>query len=191
MDYGAVLAYFESPEPFLAIFLGVLLGYFVGAMPGLSRPTALAIAIPFTYTLSPLAAIALLLGVAKGSAAGGAIAAILLNVPGEPGSAATTFDGYPMAKKGQAGKALQIALYASVFGDLIATIALIVLAQPMAHLALKIGPVELCALIVFSLTFVAALSGKSLVKGLIAALLGMAIATIGIDDGCRNNIDNT
>ncbi len=183
MDYAAVFAYFESPQPFIAIFLGVLLGYFVGAMPGLSRPTALAIAIPFTYTLSPLSAVALLLGVAKGSAAGGAIAAILINVPGEPGSAATTFDGYPMAQKGQGGKALHIALYASVFGDLVATIALILIAAPMAHLALKIGPVELCALIVFSLTFVASLSGKSLTKGMIAAFAGMALATVGIDDG--------
>ena len=117
MDFGAILQYYNSPEPFIAIFGGVILGYFVGAVPGLSRPTALAIAIPFTYTMSPLGAISLLLGIAKGSAAGGAIAAILINVPGEPGSAATTLDGYPMAKKGEAGKALQIALYSSVFGD--------------------------------------------------------------------------
>ncbi|WP_028957544.1 tripartite tricarboxylate transporter permease [Sulfitobacter sp. 20_GPM-1509m] len=183
MDFVAIFSYFQSPEPFFAILLGVLLGYFVGAMPGLSRPTALAIAIPFTYALSPLAAVALLLGVAKGSAAGGAIAAILLNVPGEPGSAATTFDGYPMAKKGEAGKALEIALYASVAGDLIATIALILVAQPMAKMALQIGPVELCALIVFSLTFVAGLAGDSLIKGVIAALAGMALATVGIDAG--------
>ncbi len=183
MELSTVLQYFATPQPFIAIFLGVLLGYFVGAMPGLSRPTALAVAIPFTYTMSPLGAIALLLGVCKGSAAGGAIAAILLNVPGEPGSAATAIDGYPMAKKGEAGKALQIALYASVLGDFMATAALIAIAQPMASLALKIGPVELCALVVFSLTFVIALSGNSLIKGVIATLAGMFVATIGLDAG--------
>ena len=159
------------------------MGYFVGAVPGLNRPTALAIAIPFTYSMSPLAAISLLLGIAKGSAGGGAVAAILINVPGEPGSAATTLDGYPMAKNGQAGKALQIALYSSVFGDVLATIALIAISAPLAQLALKVGPIELCALIIFSLTFVIALSGDSLIKGVIAALIGMFLATWGLDPG--------
>lgn len=170
-----------SPAALIAVYSGILLGYVVGVLPGLSRPAALAVAVPITYTMMPIATIVFLVGVTKASAAGGATSAILLNPPGEPSSAATCFDGYPLAKKGQATRALKVALYASVFGDITATFVLIVLAAPLASFALKMGPVEMTAVMIFALTFIAALSGKSLSRGLISGLFGLFLATIGLD----------
>ncbi|GGE28676.1 putative tricarboxylic transport membrane protein [Gemmobacter megaterium] len=169
------------PMVLLWIIAGVAIGYLVGALPGLGKATAVAIAIPLTFALPALPAIAFLIGIAKGSAAGSAVSAILLNVPGEPSSAPTALDGYPLARQGKAGKALKAALFASVLGDLGATLALVVLAQPIASYALAITPVEICAVLVFSLTFVAGLSAQSLAKGLVAALLGLLAATVGLE----------
>ncbi|HPD92345.1 MAG TPA: tripartite tricarboxylate transporter permease [Pararhodobacter sp.] len=163
------------------IVAGVAIGYLVGALPGLGKATAVAIAIPLTFALPALLAIAFLIGIAKGSAAGSAVSAILLNVPGEPSSAPTALDGYPLARQGKAGKALKAALFASVLGDLGATLALVALAQPIASYALAITPVEICAVLIFSLTFVAGLSAESLAKGLVAALLGLLVATVGLE----------
>lgn len=165
----------------LSVIGGILLGYMVGVLPGLSRPAALSVAVPLTYAMSPIGAIAFLVGVTKASAAGGATGAILLNTPGEPSSAATTFDGYPLARKGQATRALKTALYASVFGDLVATFTLILLASSLAKFALKMGPVEMTAVMIFALSFIAALSGASLSRGIISGVLGLLLATIGLD----------
>ncbi|MBB4302076.1 putative tricarboxylic transport membrane protein [Rhodobium orientis] len=165
----------------LSVIGGILLGYLVGVLPGLSRPAALSVAVPLTYAMSPIGAIAFLVGVTKASAAGGATGAILLNTPGEPSSAATTFDGYPLAKKGEATRALKVALYASVFGDLVATIILILLASSLARFALKMGPVEMTAVMIFALSFIAALSGTSLTRGIISGVLGLLLATVGLD----------
>ncbi len=165
----------------VAILGGILLGYVVGVLPGLSRPAALAIAVPITYSMSPIAAIAFLVGVTKSSTAGGATGAILLNTPGEPSSAATCFDGYPLARKGQATRALKTALYASVFGDVVATFILIILAAPLASFALKMGPVEMTAVMIFALTFIAALSGASLARGMISGVFGILMSTVGLD----------
>jgi putative tricarboxylic transport membrane protein len=170
-----------TPIAVASVFCGILLGYVVGVLPGLSRPAALAIAVPITYYLTPISAIAFLIGVTKASAAGGATGAIMLNTPGEPSSAATCFDGYPLARQGQATKALKVALFASVFGDIMATLALIMMAKPLASFALKMGPLEMTAVMLFALTFIAALSGKSLTRGLIAGILGLFLATVGLD----------
>jgi len=170
-----------APSALLAVLGGILLGYAVGVLPGLSRPAALAVAVPITYSMSPIAAIAFLVGVTKASAAGGATGAILLNTPGEPSSAATCFDGYPLAKKGEATRALKVALYASVFGDIVATVILILLAAPLASFALKMGPVEMTAVMIFALTFIAALSGASLSRGMISGVLGILLSTVGLD----------
>jgi len=164
-----------------AVICGIVLGYLVGVLPGLSRPAALAIAVPITYYLSPVSAIAFLVGVTKASTAGGATGAIMLNTPGEPSSAATCFDGYPLARAGHATKALKVALYASVFGDIVATLVLIALAKPLATFALKMGPMEMTSVMIFALTFIAALSGKSLLKGLIAGIFGIFLSTVGLD----------
>ncbi|HMB76686.1 MAG TPA: tripartite tricarboxylate transporter permease [Kiloniellaceae bacterium] len=165
----------------LSVFGGILLGYIVGVLPGLSRPAALSVAVPLTYSMTPIAAIAFLVGVTKASAAGGATGAILLNTPGEPSSAATTFDGYPLAKKGEATRALKVALYASVFGDLAATLVLILLASSLARFALKMGPVEMTTVMIFALSFIAALSGTSLSRGIISGVLGLFLSTVGLD----------
>ena len=170
-----------TPVTVLFVFLGVLLGYVIGVLPGLNRPAALAIAIPLSYYMTPLSAVAFLIGIAKASGAGGATTAVLINVPGEPNAAVTCLDGYPLARKGKARQALQAALYGSVIGDVVGTLALILLARPLAQFALKIGPVEMTALMLLALTFIAALAGKSLLRGLAAGLFGMFVATIGLD----------
>src|SRR5882672_973632 len=169
------------PDVVLFVLLGVLLGYVVGVLPGLNRPAALAIAVPLSYYMTPLSAVAFLIGIAKASGAGGATTAILINTPGEPNAAATALDGYPLAKAGKAEKALKVALYASVAGDILGTAVLIVVAEPLARLALRVGPVELAALTFLALTFIAALSGRSLARGLAAAFFGILVAMVGID----------
>mgnify|MGYP000477554100 FL=1 len=163
------------------IAFGVLLGYIVGVIPGLGKGTAVAVSIPITFYLSPLTGIAYLIGIAKGSTAGSAVSAILLNTPGEPSSAPTALDGYPLSQKGQASKALKMGLFASVIGDFSATLLLIFLAAPLAKYALLFGPVEVTAILLFSLTFIAALSGESLIKGLIAGLFGLLFSTVGME----------
>ena len=177
LGFGDALA----PATIGFVLIGVLLGYVIGVLPGLNRPAALAIAIPLSYYMTPVSAVGFLIGIAKASGAGGATTAVLINVPGEPNAAVTCLDGYPLAKAGKARQALQTALYGSVIGDLIGTIALILLALPLARFALKIGPVEMTALMMLALTFIAALAGKSLLRGLAAGVFGMLLATVGLD----------
>lgn len=170
-----------SLTTFLSVVAGVLIGIVIGAIPGLNAPMAMAVAIPLTFTMAPLAAIGMLVGVMKGGGFGGAIGAILLNTPGEPHSAATTLDGHPMAKAGKPRRALQTALYSSVAGDTCSDLVLILLAPTLAIYALKAGPVELSAILIISLTLIASLSGRSLAKGIFAAALGAFLATVGVD----------
>ena len=165
----------------VVIFAGVVLGIVVGAIPGLSAPMAIAIAVPLTFYMSPLAAIAFLISVNKGGTFGGSISGILLNTPGSPEAAATALDGYPLARKGQPVRALRTALYASVGGDLFSDIVLILVAAPLALVALRLGPVELGALVVVALAFVAELLARSPARGLIAVAFGVLVATIGAD----------
>lgn len=178
-----LLGFSDALDPLTVafVFLGILLGYVIGVLPGLNRPAALAIAIPLSYYMSPLSAVGFLIGIAKASGAGGATTAVLINVPGEPNAAVTCLDGYPLAKAGKARQALQAALYGSVFGDLVGTLALIVLAKPLASFALRIGPLEMTAVMLLALTFIAALAGKSLLRGLAAGIFGMLVATVGLD----------
>ncbi len=168
-------------ENILYVAFGVTIGYIVGALPGLGKGVATAIAIPITFYISPLPALAFLIGISKGSAAGSAVSAILLNTPGEASSAPTAMDGYPLARQGKAKKALKMGLFASVIGDFCSTLFLIILAAPLAKYALLIGPVELTAILMFSLTFIAGLSGGSLLKGLIAGVIGLLLATVGLE----------
>ncbi|WCR05269.1 tripartite tricarboxylate transporter permease [Paracoccus saliphilus] len=165
----------------LFVLAGVTLGQVVGAVPGLSAPMAIAIAVPFTFALSPLAAIAFLIGVAKGGTVGGAVPAILLNTPGTPDAAATAMDGYPLAKAGKPLKAMKMALFASLTGDTFSDIVLILVAAPLAVVALAMGPVEITALITLSIAVITGLVGPSMAKGLIAAGLGILCASVGID----------
>ena len=165
----------------LYVAFGVFTGIFVGAIPGLNGPMAIAIAVPLTYYMSPLASITFLIGINKGGTYGGSITAILLNTPGSPEATSTAFDGYPLVKKGKGLKALKMALYASVFGDSFSDIILFTVAAPLALVALKMGPPEMSAVLIFSLTIIAGLAGHSLLRGLIAASLGGFLSTIGLD----------
>jgi putative tricarboxylic transport membrane protein len=177
LGFGDALA----PATIGFVLIGVLLGYVIGVLPGLNRPAALALAIPLSYYMTPVSAVGFLIGIAKASGAGGATTAVLINVPGEPNAAVTCLDGYPLARAGKARQALQTALYGSVIGDVIGTMALILLALPLARFALKIGPVEMTALMMLALTFIAALAGASLLRGLAAGIFGMLVATVGLD----------
>jgi len=161
--------------------LGVGIGVIVGALPGLNGPMAIALMVPITYYMGPLIAVAFLIGLNKGASFGGSIAAILLNTPGTPEAAATCFDGYPLAKQGKGEKALKISLYASVTGDTFSDLVLIFVAAPIATLALKMGPPEIFAVIVFALAMIAGLEADSLLKGLIGACLGITFACVGLD----------
>ena len=163
------------------VFFGVVVGQFVGAVPGIGPVMAMAIAVPFTFALDPLPAIAFLVGVNKGGLVGGAVPAVLMNTPGTPDAAATALDGYPMAKQGKPLKATKMALFSSVTGDTFSDIVLITVSAPLAILALRMGPVEILALMVFAFSVLAGLVGKSLIKGVIAAALGLLLASIGSD----------
>lgn len=170
-----------TPMNMVAIFAGVAFGVFMGAVPGLTGTMGIALVIPLTYAFEPITAFALLLGTYKGALFSGCIPAILINTPGTPAAAATVLDGYPLAQKGRGGEAMGMALWASVIGDVISTIALIFGALLLAQLATKFGPPEFAMLVLFSLTIVASVSGDSMIKGLIAAAVGFMFGTVGLD----------
>lgn len=170
-----------DPVNLLFVVAGVLTGQFVGAVPGIGPVMAMAIAIPFTFVLDPLPAIAFLVGVNKGGLVGGAVPAVLINTPGTPDAAATAFDGHPLARQGKPLKATKMALYASTTGDTFSDIVLITVAAPIAAVALFMGPVEIFALMVFAFSVIAGLIGDSLWKGVIALALGLLCATVGLD----------
>ncbi|MFT5111989.1 MAG: putative tricarboxylic transport membrane protein [Parasphingorhabdus sp.] len=175
------LSLFLTFQNVAILFVGVLVGAIVGAIPGMTTPMGVALALPFTFTMQPVTGILLLLGIYKGGLYGGSITAILINAPGTPAASCTVLDGYPLSQKGQARKALDIALYASCVADFISNLSLILLAGVLATFALKFGPPEFFTLIVFSLTIIAGVSGDNLIKGVISAALGLLVATIGLD----------
>lgn len=165
----------------LAIFIGVAIGVVIGAIPGMTGTMGVALALPFTFTMPPITGILLLVGLYKGAMYGGSISAILIKTPGTPAAACTVLDGYPLASQGRAGQALNMALYASCIADLLSNLSLIFFAGVIAQLALRFGPAEYFALICFSLTIIAGVSGKSLLRGLISAGFGLGLATVGLD----------
>lgn len=177
----AAIALFATWENVAAIGIGVVVGTFVGAIPGMTTAMAVALTLPFTFTLPAVTGILLLLGVYKGGIYGGSITAILINAPGTPAASCTVLDGYPLAKKGEARRALDIALYASVVADFISNLSLILFAGMLASLALAFGSPEQFTLIMFSLTIIAGVSGDQLLKGLGSACLGLLLATMGLD----------
>lgn len=165
----------------VVLFIGVVIGCVVGAIPGMTSTMGVALTLPFTFYLQPVTAILLLLGVYKGGVYGGSIPAILIKTPGTPAAACTVLDGFPLTQKGQANKALHMALYASCFADFVSNLALIFFTGFIASFALKFGPPEFFALILFSLTIIAGVAGDSLARGLISACFGLLLATIGLD----------
>ncbi|MBT9168979.1 MAG: hypothetical protein DDT19_02331 [Syntrophomonadaceae bacterium] len=165
----------------LFVLVGVAAGVTAGAIPGINGPMAIALCIPLSYYMSPVAAIGFLVGLNKGAFYGGAISGILINTPGTPEAAATTWDGYPLARQGKSEKALRMALYGSVTGDAFSTVVLILVAAPLATVALYMGPPETFALICVAMTIIAGLGTQSLSRGLIAAALGILVGTVGMD----------
>lgn len=168
-------------ENFIAMAFGTLAGVVIGALPGLTTTIGLAVLIPLTFGIEPLVALGLMAGIYNGSMYGGAIPAILLNIPGTPAAIATTFDGYPMAQSGKAALALRTACYSSALGGLVSAVALLLLAPPLAQVTLAFGPSEYFWVAVFGLASISVLLGDDPVKGLISASLGLLIASVGMD----------
>ncbi|MCI0509321.1 putative tricarboxylic transport membrane protein [Chromohalobacter marismortui] len=167
-------------EGLVTILCGVTAGLFIGALPGLTATMALAVLLPFTFTMSPLQGLMALGAVYMGAIYGGAFTAILINTPGTPSSIATTFDGYPMARQGRAYEALAAATIASVVGGIVGVAFLLLLAPPLARLAVVFGPAEMFWVALLGLTLVASLSSGSLLKGLLGGCIGMLLSTIGV-----------
>ncbi|WP_242520544.1 tripartite tricarboxylate transporter permease [Halomonas litopenaei] len=165
----------------IAMLLGVIAGVIASAIPGFTITMAIVLTLPLTFTMEPLQGVATMLAVYVGGYSGGLISAALLGIPGTPSSVATTFDAFPMARKGEPGRALALGIWASFFGALVSVVVLIIAAPPLAIIAVKLGAWEYFSLIIFAMTVVASLVGKSMLKGLMTGLLGLLIATVGSD----------
>ncbi len=169
-----------NPMSFLLMILGVAGGIVVGALPGLTATMALALLVPFTFVMDAGVSLMVLGGVYVGAMYGGCISAILVNTPGTPASIATTFDGYPLTKKGKAEHALVTAAFSSGVGGVFGALVLLFLSPPLAKAALKFGPPEYFWLAVFGLTIIATLSTGSMLKGLMGGAFGLLLSTVGI-----------
>ncbi len=167
-------------ENIILILGGVLIGVLVGALPGLSSPMAIALLIPFTISLEPVAVISMMAALYCAGTFGGSITAILINAPGAPPAVATALDGYPMAKNGEPGRALGLAAVASVLGGIFSLIVFIFAAPLLASVALEFGPAEYFGLAIFALSMLASMSGISSIRNLISGLTGVLLGTIGI-----------
>lgn len=169
-----------QPQNLIFAVVGCALGMVVGILPGFGPPAATALLLPVTFVIGPVPGIIMMAAIFYGSAYGGTITAVLLNVPGEPSSVATALDGYPLARQGRGGQALVIAAVGSFVGGLVATVGM-VFAAPLATLALSFGPREYFGLTVFGLSIVVGLSGRHVVKGLVGAAIGLSVAIVGLD----------
>ena len=165
----------------LPLFLGTLAGIVGGALPGVTITMTIIVVLPFTFGLDPLQGLAAMTGVYVGGSAGGLVTAVLLGIPGTPSAIATTFDGHVMAKKGEAGRALWLGIWASFFGGLLGGLFLIGATGPLAKIALEFGPWEFFSLFVLALSMVAGLVEASLLKGLLSGMLGLIVTVMGAD----------
>ena len=179
LGYGFGIAL--QPINLLYAFIGCLVGTLIGVLPGIGPAGGMALLIPLTYGKEPASAIILLSGIYYGAMYGGSTTSILLNVPGEAASVVTALDGYQMARQGRAGPALAIAAIGSFVAGTIGIVFLMLLGPPMAQAALRFGPAETFALMVFGLSMVTSLAGRSLRKGFVAMTLGLTMATVGVD----------
>ncbi len=170
-----------DPTALLCMAIGLGLGLLVGIFPGLTISMAVALATGFTLTLEPTQGLAMLLSIYVAAQYGDRIPSILVNTPGTPAAVATTLDGFPMAKRGRGGLALSISAIATTVGIIMSMIVFVTLAQPIAAIALKFGPFEMFALVCFGLTIIISISSRSVAKGILAGLFGLALATVGLD----------
>nr|WP_312577858.1 tripartite tricarboxylate transporter permease [Sedimentibacter sp.] len=169
------------PSTLLLIFFGTIIGVIFGALPGVSASMAVVLGLTFTYGMDPVTAIAFLVAVYCASITGGGITAILFKIPGTPSSAATTFDGHPMAQNGQPMRALSISLICSAFGGVAAAILMFLISPQLSKAALKFGPSELFAISFMGLSVLTALDEGNVIKTIISGLLGLWLATVGMD----------
>ncbi len=178
---GAGIANILQLKYLIPLTIGTLVGVIGGALPGVTITMTIIVALPFTFGLDPLQGLSAMVGIYVGGSAGGLITATLLGIPGTPSSLATMFDGFPMAKKGEPGRAIWLGIWASFYGGLLGGIFLIAATGPLAAFALKFGPWEYFSLFVLALSMVAGLVEASLLKGLIAGMLGLVVTVLGND----------
>lgn len=170
-----------TPKFIMLVFLGSVAGLFVGAIPGLSVSMATALLVSITYTWQTTDALATIMGVYVVGVFSGAVSAILINIPGAPSSVVTTLDGYPLAKRGEAYKALFVATIYSFIGSVFGLVALAVLTGPISSIAIKFRPMDYFLLSLFGLATVGSVTSKNYTKGLVAAAIGLIISMIGLD----------
>lgn len=170
-----------TPTGIFLMFIGVAVGIVFGALPGLSATMAVALFLPVTYAMTSSNAMTLLMALFIGAISGGLISAILLHIPGTPASVATCFDGHPLAKKGQAAKALGIGVVFSFLGTVFSTLMLMFIAPQIARVAISFGNYEFFSIAIFSLTMIATLSSGNMVKGVMAGVIGFMFSTVGTD----------
>ncbi|MGI6027823.1 MAG: tripartite tricarboxylate transporter permease [Candidatus Heteroscillospira sp.] len=170
-----------DPIVLLYCFIGVVSGVIIGALPGLGPSTGIAILLPLTYGMDPVAGIVMLAGIYYGAMYGGSITAILINTPGDSAAVMTTLDGYPMAVNGRPAQAMGMAAYASIIGGTVSVVIFMLLAPKIAEYALAFSPAEYFALMVMGLTSIAGMTGDDPFKGFVAAGLGLFVSTIGLD----------
>ncbi|MDJ0942355.1 MAG: tripartite tricarboxylate transporter permease [Kiloniellales bacterium] len=181
-NLGGAFAEVFSLGNLMLMFLGVSAGLIAGSIPGFTITMAVVLTLPFTFGLSAVEGLATMIGVFVGGLSGGLMSGMLTGIPGTPSSVATTFDGFPMARGGRPGLALGIGIWSSFFGGILSACLLVALAPQLARIGLEFGPWDYFALVLFALTITASLSGENLVKGVIAGLLGLLVATIGEDE---------
>ncbi len=174
--------YLLGPWPLFLCVLGTALGIIVGAIPGLSGAMLIALTLPLTFKMAPEQAMALIVCMYTGSITGGLVSAVLLRIPGTPSNVITVFDGYAMAQKGQAGRALGLGVGASFFGAIFAWFALLLLTKPLADVAVRFTPFDFFALVLTALVLISSVSGKSMAKGLLAGTIGVLLSFPGMDD---------
>lgn len=177
-----ILAGVMAPGPLMAMIGASVLGVFIGALPGLNPVMAIALLLPLTYSMEPLVALGMVAGIYNGSMYGGAIPAILLRIPGTPAAIATTFDGYPMAQRGEAARALKIACWSSAIGGTLSAIALMTIGPVLARGTLFFGPAEYFWIAMFGMASIGVMVGSDAAKGLMAAALGLLLGTVGLDN---------
>ena len=170
-----------APTNLLFAFFGVFLGTIIGALPGIGPSAGVAVLLPVTFGMPPVTAMIMLAGIYYGAMYGGTITSVLINTPGESSSVMTTLDGFQMALKGRAGAALGMAAIGSFIAGTLSVVLLMVAAPPLADLAVTFGPPEYFALMVLGLTTLASLTSGSVVKGLLVAVVGLLLGTVGID----------
>ncbi len=181
MEFIHILTYLGDPRFIMFVLMGALSGLFVGSIPGLSVTMATAILVSITYTWATSDALGLIMGLYVVGVFSGALSAILINIPGAPSSVVTTFDGHPMAKKGEAHKALRFATIYSFVGSVFGLLMLFLLGKPISHLAIKFQPMDYFLLAAFGLSAVGSLTGESFTKGMVSVLAGLFLSMIGLD----------